>query len=294
MGHWWGDRTAAWRRVRFAFALMDGSKTRRYGGGWFSMGYTSALMYSALMYSKTLISIAVLIFGCTSPALHGQHVTDRYNLTLHFAIQEHDKRISDIPQREYFLNLSPERFGTYQYGFTMERPWLNHRIFKCYYGAGLSAETATFIRPYNRNYFTGDGHYDLNYTDRYHAVLFQTPIKGEMILFRRIGVFATLLPQFRFLTVAHNYVSDHSDAKIGLGFYSAEINTGLSCRVTRKTGFSIAYRTLQYKHVDKAIFSQALRYYDYPRYETLNLLKFWVSVNYLLEGNRHASEMPVE
>jgi hypothetical protein len=46
-----------------------------------------------------------------------------WTASLDIGLQEHDKRLFDFPQKNFFLSIQPEFLGTYQAGFSLAKNW---------------------------------------------------------------------------------------------------------------------------------------------------------------------------
>jgi hypothetical protein len=150
-------------------------------------------------------------------------------------------------------------------------------------GISISAEIATFERPFDHNYFTHKSTEDLRWTDSYFKNIIQMPIAVQYKIHRKYSLRAEMLPQINLLTLAKHSSFDKTYSKFDPGFYSAEFNAGANYAISKRISLGISYRAFQIKKIDKILFNDIVR--D-PRkeekFETYNPFKMWLTVGYRL------------
>ncbi len=200
-----------------------------------------------------------------------------------FGLQAHDKRLFDFPPKEAALARQPETFGAYQLSLGVHRIFRPDRRTSFIAGIGFSTEVATFLRPFDQNYFTGRRTYELASTNRYSKYLVQIPIVVRYKTDRRFGFQVETLPQMGMWTAAKRNGTAITRSKFDPGFYSAEFNAGLNYSISRRISLGLSYRVFQIKKIDKILFNHIVR--D-PRkdekFETYNPFKLWLTVGYQL------------
>jgi len=214
--------------------------------------------------------------------LLGQHdINRKWTTSFSFGLQAHDKRLFDFPPKEDLLARQPEAFGTYQLSLGVHRVFQPERKISFTTGVGFSTEVATFLRPFDHNYFTGRGTYDLNSTKKYSKHLVQIPIAARYKMGRRLGFQVEALPQIGMWTMAKQNGTTITHSKFDPCFYSAEFNLGLNYSISRRIYLGLSYRIFQIKKIDKVLFNYILR--D-PRkdekFETYNPFKLWFTIGY--------------
>ncbi|MFN0213381.1 MAG: hypothetical protein ACKVT2_03930 [Saprospiraceae bacterium] len=226
--------------------------------------------------------LTILIISISLNPSFSQNAPDKkWVVSLGFGIQAHDKRLFDFPPKEGLLARQSEIFGTYQFRINLLRVFNISSKVSLSSGIGLTNEIATFLRPFDQNYFTKAGTEELNHTDRYHKYLLQLPLIFEYRMFSKLSLTGEALPQVNLLTVSHHSLRDLNYSKFDPDYYSTEINVGVKYIFNRRINVGVNYRGFQFKKIDKVLFNYTLR--D-PRtdqtYETYNPFKLWLSIGY--------------
>lgn len=94
----------------------------------------------------------VLLLMCLVTALNCQTSPADWILKVNYGLQAHDKRLYDFPVKEPILAQQPETFGTHQFGLQLQKKVVQKGKFDVYVGGGISAEVATFERPFDHSY----------------------------------------------------------------------------------------------------------------------------------------------
>ena len=201
--------------------------------------------------------IIVIISISLSPTFSQNSPDKKWAASLSFGIQAHDKRLFDFPPKEALLAKQPEVFGTYQISMNIQRQLFSKNKIDLFSGVGISTEMATFLRPFDHDYFKRTGTLDLNYTNRYYQNMMQIPFRVQYRAFKKCSFFLEVLPQFKFLTIA-NTSRERRFSKDDFSFYSAEANVGMSYSISKKIDIGMAYRAFQVKKIDKALFNRII------------------------------------
>ncbi len=229
------------------------------------------------MKKLLIVSFVALV---SIPSFAQDRPNKEWFLSVDYGLQAHDKRLFDFPPKESVLERQPETFGTYQFGIRLERKIAQKGKLHFRVGGGVSAELATFERPFDHNFGKDGGTRILRWTDRYYQFLTQFPLNGTYQLNEHFGFSLGVLPQLNFLTKA-----DHTTSKSyswwRFDLYSVEFNPGIEYTTSRFI-FNLSYRAFQVKKIDRILFNDIL---DDARtgqsFETYNPFKMWLSVGYM-------------
>lgn len=233
------------------------------------------------------VTLPVFLLMCLVTALNCQTSPADWILKVNYGLQAHDKRLYDFPVKEPILARQPETFGTHQFGLQLQKKVVQKGKFDVYVGGGISAEVATFERPFDHSYkknMVVDR--VLRWTDRYYQFVFQLPVSGNFHLSDHFGLAIDVLPQFSFLTIAE-HTNSYADNYAWWRFapYSLEVNPGFFFTRSR-VSVRLSYRAFQLKNIDEILFNGILRYEpkEGQTYETYNPFKVWLSVGYAIQG----------
>ncbi|MGB3548606.1 MAG: hypothetical protein WBA17_16660 [Saprospiraceae bacterium] len=218
-----------------------------------------------------------------------------WSVSLDFAIQQHDKRLFDLPQRRFLLSSQPEIFGTYQYGLTVSRQILAKKNVALNLGVGFHREVATFLRPFDNKFETGIGNDVYYVTKNYSQLLIPLPLEVQYSISKRFELSIQALPQLQLRSIAKTAERNFSWDRLGL--YSVELNPGIGWKIGKRVEINARYRAYQIKKIDRVIFYSGLfNNLRDPRgdqkYETDNPVKFWLSFGYRFGKRKAAVEEP--
>lgn len=203
-------------------------------------------------------------------------------MSIQFALEEHDKRLFDYPDRQMLLDKHPGFLGSYQLGIKLQKRLHPIGSLNLLVGAGLTSHLSTFTRPYDHAFREqGPTTFDLRSTDFYLKNFVDLSVSQEFDVSRQFGIQVEARPEFAFLTVAAKRGSKQSDSWWGFNFHSTEFNLGLILRSKSKLNYRIKYRVFNVQRIDKILFNDIIK--D-PRvntdFETVNPFKIWFNLDF--------------
>lgn len=229
---------------------------------------------------KTIVFL--IFFLLTMKATSQESTKSNWFLSFNSSIQQHDKRLFDLPGRQNLLDSQREFFGIYQWGLGILKETALKNNVKLYYGLQLSAELNTFRRPFDHRFRVSSTHDAGRYTDRSFNFIFSTPIKWHFYNNPKFGFLIELLPQMSVYTIAANSQYTYPEGPynwLRLDFYSFEFNPGIHYTI-QNSKLEIKYRAAQIKRVDPILFYDNLRTGIKDLLEIYNPFKGWISWNY--------------
>ena len=196
-------------------------------------------------------------------------------------LQEHDKRLFDFPQKNFFLSIQPEFLGTYQAGFSLAKNWEKTKGLTKKIGIGLHVETATFRRPFDHSFRQEIGFDIVRICDNYRNVLIPIEL-GIGYSFNVISLQLSVISQINVLSVVTNY--DNKFTWLRLNLYSTELYPNVIFRISDQMKIRLGYRAFKLKNIDPVIFFSVVNNGDNKGYETYNPFKLLLSFQYDLKS----------
>lgn len=205
---------------------------------------------------KNHILPIILLMMLTFTA-EGQSFWDDVTISAQYAAAHHDKRV--FFSKERLLREQPEKWGTWQYGVSIQKQVFGAKTFLGKLGIGYSQEHFTFEKLVNHCFFNTDGSCPdiLAFSDDYRIHLLSLPLSMSFIVISGLSFDLNILPQFDVYKELNN--------KKGIGgfhFYSVEINPGINYE-WRKFQVGFYYRIWQLKKIDRVYYSNITLPRDY-------------------------------
>ena len=232
---------------------------------------------------RILITIC-LIYSFTSIAL-SQDINHLYKWQIQnfFAYEKHDKRLYEWRNQHVLLNRHPEEWGTYWFGISINRNFLQNDYFKLKGGITIALEKQTFERPYQPAYLYTNTFNSIYYTYNYKLLHLQLPLSYELKLFKGLYIEARLVNTFSLFKIPS---ADHKRFTLkGIDYYSTAFHPGIKYYFKR-FGLGIDYRIYQYKKIDPVIYTILFRATIPPdprldiKYEKFNPTHIGISFTY--------------
>lgn len=117
--------------------------------------------------------ISTIVFMIVAYSVYGQ--TDsigNWLVNMSVGIEAHDKRLFDYSEKESLLEMQPEFWGNYHFGFNLKRSFFQIERLSSLAGLGVSFEKSTFLRPFDHFHFKEDSTKILRNLNRYQKVQF--------------------------------------------------------------------------------------------------------------------------
>ena len=239
---------------------------------------------------KGKIILILMIF--VSNVLLGQNIKKFYkwDISISYALQEHDKRMFDWPiiPAQAILNRQPERWGTHWYGITVNRNILESENFRLKIGLGYLTEYQTFLRPYNGCLFYK---YDERFcpdvlwsTSGYKIKMINVPIDYNYRLFAGLNVHADFEGNFSFYKNPESKNLPFGKGLYHLRSFSFTFFPGISYTIN-KIHIKLDYRAFQIRRLDELIFfygyfRTSTNPINYNNYEGYNPKHFRLTLSY--------------
>lgn len=240
------------------------------------------------MLGKILLVIMIFVANI----LFGQNIKKFYkwDISISYALQAHDKRMFDWPliPAQAMLNRQPETWGTHWYGITVNRNILESEGFKLKVGLGYITEYRTFQRPYNGCLFygfeVGNCPDVLWSTYGYKIKMINFPIDYSYRLFAGLNVNAAVEGNFSFYKNPESRNLPFAKGLYHFRSYSFTVFPGISYTINR-VRIKLDWRAFQIRRLDNIIFFYG--YFratqnpiNYNNYEGYNPKHFRLTLSY--------------
>lgn len=220
-------------------------------------------MYSFLQLSKKYLGVIILLFPFVySIKSLGQSPEHDWLINIRLSLQKHDKRLFNTPEKETYLSIHPNFFGTYK----IRVEALNESKFDqvlWHKGFGVMLDVSTFTRPFDHEYFDQDRFRVLRTLNNYKKISITIPNYLAYELNSKITFGAFLNVNFDIFTYANNSKSNldvYPYSKWDFNFYSFEFTPEIAYHFN-KTAIGFGIRALHLKKVDKVLFADFVDHY---------------------------------
>lgn len=198
-------------------------------------------------------------------------------LELNYGHEQHDKRLYDFNEKEYFLSAQPETWGTYNFDFSLTKNLLKCNNFRFYFGPGIAFQRSTFHRPFDNSHFENEGFLtipSISSYDKYGLKLDAIP----MILFRnKIGLSLRVRSNILF------FKSINSGLYKEVSFQVNSISLSPAFNIFhKKLVFGLNIRSVHFQRVDEIIFNRIINYpEDKLNWERYNPIQVSFTIGYV-------------
>ena len=236
---------------------------------------------------KLILKLFICSYFCVDAInIYSQGFLNNYELSFGYSMQKQDRRLFDFPNGDKIIMMEKSIYDT-QFEISINKEFFAWRKFSSSYGLGYSINSSQFSRPFDHNYFTGEGSKEGRYIKNYviHNVRLYDNLKFTFAGNNKRNLSLTIPVGINFTFNKHikGTWGDWNKSRWKFELNNIDIYTGLSYK-SGNIIINLAYRVFDVQKVDRVIFFYLLTQDTKPpipsKYELNKIANIKLNIGY--------------